>query len=100
MTKLVIAERAHETLTELEKDPAQKARYRKVARTLGILQVNRQHPGLQAHKLKSITHSMPDGSAVDIWEAYVENNTPGAWRIFYHLGTKDTVTVIAIRQHL
>ncbi|MCC2667186.1 MAG: hypothetical protein K0R24_1679 [Gammaproteobacteria bacterium] len=36
----------------------------------------------------------------DIFEAYAENNTPAAYRIFWHYGPeKKDITIIAITSH-
>jgi hypothetical protein len=36
----------------------------------------------------------------EVFEAYAENNTPGAYRIFWHYGPgKDVITIIAITPH-
>ena len=102
MSKIIIrlTKDAEFQLAALEADPAQQKRFRKVRKALGCLQVDRQYPSLCVHKLKSISHRMADGEKVDVWEAYVENNTPGAWRIIYHLGHSGVLEVIAIVPHL
>jgi hypothetical protein len=59
--------------------------------------VNPRHPGLNTHKFSGLTG--PNGE--DIFEAYAENNTPGALRIFfcYPQGAPGTITVVAIVRH-
>ncbi len=33
----------------------------------------------------------------DVWESYVENNNPSAWRVFWHYGpNKDEITILLI----
>ena len=97
---LRLSEDALAQLAKLEADPSQSKRLKKVRRALGLLQVNRTHPSLNIHKLRSMTQRMPNGSKADLWEAYVENNTPGAWRIIYHLGYPGVLEVVAIVKHL
>jgi len=55
---------------------------KKVRKTLGLLEANPRHPGLATHEFASL--SGPGGEKV--FEAYVENRTPGAWRIFWYYG--------------
>lgn len=97
---LRLTEHAQEQLDALEKDPSQQKRFRKVRRALGFLQTNLKHPSLNPHKIESLTHRLNDGRKADVWEAYAENQTSGAYRIFYHLGHPGVVEVIAIREHL
>jgi hypothetical protein len=63
---------------------------------LAYLESNPRHPGLNTHKFTSI--SGPNGE--DIFEAYAENQTPGAYRIFWFYGPgKNVITVVAITPH-
>ncbi|MFB9730940.1 hypothetical protein [Ornithinimicrobium kibberense] len=87
---------AHETYTELKDRADQKARFKKVQKALAHLQANPRHPGLQSHKYESMQGA--NGEAV--WDSYVENNTPSAWRIFWHYGPgKGVLTVLMITPH-
>ncbi len=61
-----------------EKDP----KLKKVQKTLGLLEIDPRHPGLATHEFTSLTG--PAGEKV--FEAYVENRTPRAWRIFWYYG--------------
>ena len=67
-----------------------------VRKALFLLETNPRHPGLNTHKFSSLTG--PRGE--EIFEAYAENNTPGAYRIFWHYGPDNNViTIIAITPH-
>jgi hypothetical protein len=71
-------------------------KYKKVLKTLGLMQVNLRHPGLKTHKFDSLTG--PKGE--DVFEAYVENRTPGACRVFWCYGPEqEEITILAITQH-
>ena len=68
---------------------------KKVRKTLGLMEVNLRHPSLKSHKYQSLS---VDGQ--DVFECYVENRTPEAWRIFWHNGPgEETITIIAITPH-
>jgi hypothetical protein len=51
---------------------------------------------VKSHKYASIWG--PDGE--EVWESYVENRTPGAWRIWWIYGpAADTLTIVTIGPH-
>ena len=73
-------------------------RRRKAERILRLLANNSRHPSLNNH----IYHSYKNPFDPDkpVFEAYLENRTPGAYRIFWCYGPKkDQLTVIAITPH-
>jgi hypothetical protein len=78
--KLSFTREAASVLKKLgtEKDP----KLKKVRKALGLLEINPRHPSLATHEFTSL--SGPAGEKV--FEAYVENRTPGAWRIFWYYG--------------
>lgn len=87
---------AKNQIQALEVNPSQLKRYKAVRSALGKLQNNPRHPSLNTHKYNSKVG--PNGE--DVFEAYAENNTPGAYRIFWHYGPdKDVITIVAITPH-
>jgi hypothetical protein len=91
---LIFSAEAKEQLESLER--SDKKKYKKVQKTLGLLETNPAHPGLHAHKYESLWG--PNGERV--WEAYVENKTPAAFRVFYFYGpARTTITVLTISPH-
>ncbi len=82
-------------LKELE-DPQFRTKLKKVRKACALLEANPRHPGLNSHKYVSIKSA--DGA--DVWESYVENHTPGAWRIFWRYGPgADIITILTIGPH-
>jgi hypothetical protein len=80
----------------LQNEPSLAKRLKAVRKALGLLEHNPRHPGLNTHKFTS--KRGPNGE--DVFEAYAENNTPGAYRIFWIYGPgKDVITVVAITAH-
>lgn len=76
--------------------PGTQDRLKKVRRALGRLEADPRYPSLQSHKYTSV--SGPNGE--EVWESYVENKTPSAWRIFWHYGPgANTITVVSITPH-
>lgn len=77
-------------------NPTLHKRLKAVRKALGYLQLNPRHPSLNTHKFTSL--SGPNGE--DVFEAYAENHTPGAYRIFWMYGPqKNEITIIAITPH-
>ena len=94
--KLLFTDQANHDLDTLEQNPHLKKRLKAVRKALGYLETNPRHPGLNTHKFSSLEGV--DGE--EVFEAYAENKTPAAYRIFWHYGPKkQTITIIAITQH-
>jgi mRNA-degrading endonuclease RelE of RelBE toxin-antitoxin system len=85
---------AEEALANLEQiDPK---KYKKVLKTLGLMQTNLRHPSLKTHKYDSIWGPEEE----EVFEAYVENKTSGAFRVFWYYGPgKNVITILAITPH-
>jgi hypothetical protein len=67
-----------------------------VRKCLHYLESNPGHPGLQSHKYSQ----MKTLENQDLWESYVENNTPAAWRVFWFYGpVKGEITIVSITPH-
>jgi hypothetical protein len=93
---LVFAEEAAASLKQLEASPALAKRLKAVRKTLGFLEMNPRHPGLQTHEFKSLS----DTFGTKVFEAYAEQNTPAAYRVFWHYGPgKQQISIIAITKH-
>ena len=85
---------AEETLANLQQTDPKK--YKKVLKTLGLMQTNLRHSGLKTHKYDSL--SGPDEE--EVFEAYVENKTPAAFRVFWYYGPgQNVITILAITPH-
>ena len=92
--KLKLTSVAQKSLNSLKKDDPKK--HKKVLKTLGLMEVNLRHPSLNTHKYESMRG--PNGE--EIFEAYVENKTPAAFRVFwYYDPNRDELTILAITPH-
>lgn len=87
---------AEKVLADLDSKQYQQKR-KKVHRTLKQLEVyGPRHPGLQSHPYQSVRG--PGGA--QLWESYVENRTPGAWRIWWTYGPEaGQLTIVTIGPH-
>ncbi len=87
---------AENQLKVLKHNPSLEKRFKAVKKALQHLQQNPRHPGLNIHHFTSM--SGPKGEK--IWEAYAENNTPGAYRIFFFYGHETRmISIIGIMAH-
>jgi hypothetical protein len=72
--------------------------FKQIQKTLHLLRDNPRHPGLQTHEYDSIENPYDDKQKV--FEAYAQNQTPGAYRVFWCYGPgKREITIIAITPH-
>lgn len=93
---LVFTQEADSQLTALEQEADKAGKLKKVNKALGFLESNPKHPGLNSHKYSSLSGV----NGEDVWDSYVENNTPSAWRIFWHYGPNaGEITVLLITPH-
>ena len=76
----------------------QEGLFKQIVKCVQLLQENPRHPGLKTHEYDSIEN--PYDPETKVFEAYVQNRTPGAYRIFWCYGPKTgEITIIAITPH-
>ncbi len=94
--ELLFTEQANADLDEIETNKHLKKRFKAVRKALGYLETNPRHPSLNTHKFNSLNG--PNNE--EVFEAYAENNTPAAYRIFWYYGPgKKQITILAITPH-
>lgn len=94
--KLNFTAKAKVQLKELEENHSMQKRVKAIRKTLGYLQLNPRHPSLNTHKYQFLKTKRGE----EVFEAYAENKTPGAYRIFWHYGpNKNNITIISIIPH-
>lgn len=87
---------AKEQLRNLKQDQGLIKRYKAVVSALAKLQNNPRHPSLNTHAYESLRGRIGE----KVFEAYAENNTPAAYRIFFHYGPgKNIITIYSIQPH-
>ncbi len=93
---IVFSVTAAEQLQRLEKDRGLAKRLKAVRKTIGRLEVDPQHPGLQSHRFVSM--SGPNGE--EAYVSYAEQGTPAAYRVIWCYGpVRGRITVLAITKH-
>ena len=102
MFTLEFTEPADSQLKSIEADKSNPGLTKQVKKALGYLQTNPRHQSLKTHHIDSIPN--PINPKEKIFEAYAQNNTPSAYRIFFAYGsvkkTKEKIiTILAITPH-
>lgn len=92
--RLQFSTQAKDTLANLEQTDPKK--YRKVIKTLALMETNLRHSSLQTHKYDALSGL----NGEEVFEAYVENKTPAAFRVFWYYGPdQEVITILAITPH-
>jgi hypothetical protein len=94
--RLLYTDEAQATIDDLDGRKYADKR-KKIIKALRLLRnIGPSHPGLESHKY----HSLRGPNGEDVWESYVENRTPSAWRIWWVYGPgSDTLTIVTIGPH-
>lgn len=96
MYELIFTPQADADLREIETNPAKRKILKAVRKTLGLLETNLRHPSLQTHEFTSLKG--PSGEKV--FEAYVQQKAPGAYRVFWYYGPeRKQITIVSITPH-
>ncbi|MFH1132712.1 MAG: hypothetical protein V1754_15360 [Pseudomonadota bacterium] len=94
------AERAHATRIKNNKQKSSRHEglFKQVRKTINFLLHNPKHPGLETHSYDSLTN--PYEPSKKVFEAYAQNNTPAAYRVFWCSGPKEKeITILSITAH-
>ena len=96
MFEIFLTDHAREQLNKLKTDKGLEKRYHSVKKAIQFLSTNPRHQSLMTHEFTSLKG--PHGEK--IFEAYAEQSTPAAYRVFWHYGPgKNQITVIATTPH-
>ena len=94
---------ARRNLEQLANSRSKSGLLKQVRKTLGLLETNPRHPSLQTHRFQSLAG--PNGE--EVFEACVQQHTPGAYRVFFFYGPDrlergkrvPVLTIVAITPH-
>jgi hypothetical protein len=93
---ILLTDEAREQINGLKNDKGLSKRYKAVKKALQFLSHNPRHPGLRTHEFTTLKG--PKGEKV--FEAYAEQATPAAYRIFWYYGPKENqITIVTITPH-
>ena len=81
-----------------KKSSKQEGLFKQVHKTITFLRADPRHPSLQTHEYDSLEN--PYDKRKKVFEAYAQQKTPGAYRVFWCYGPdKGDITIIAITPH-
>jgi hypothetical protein len=70
--------------------------FKKLVKALGYLAADPRHNSLSSHEISDLSRK----HGLKIFQSYLENNTPGAGRIFWTYGPDaQDITVLAVEPH-
>ncbi len=96
MFEIFLTDEAKNQLERLKKDRGLEKRYNAVGKAIRFLSENPRHKSLKTHEFTSLIG--PKGEK--IFEAYAEQSTPAAYRIFWYYGPgRNRMTILAITPH-
>jgi hypothetical protein len=96
MFELIFTPQADSDLREIENDRSKGNVLRAVRKTLGLMETNLRHPSLNTHEFISLKG--PNGEKV--FEAYAQQKTPTAYRVFWYYGpSRGRITIVSITPH-
>ena len=94
--KLNYTEAAHQHLKDLKNNPSKQRILKDVTKALRLMETNLRHPSLNTHEY----HNLEGPNGEKIFEAYAQQKTSGAYRIFWYYGPgKNIISIIAIISH-
>ena len=96
MFEIFYTDEARKQLDKLKADKGLEKRHKAVKKAISFLSSNPRHKSLRTHEFTSLKG--PNGEKV--FEAYAEQNTPAAYRIFFHYGPeRGVISIISIMPH-
>ena len=96
MFELIFTPQADSDLREIENDPDKKDILKAIRKTLGFMETNLRHPSLNALEFTSLKGPNEE----KVFEAYAQQKTPAAYRIFWYYGpNRKQITIVAITPH-
>ncbi|MFC1998840.1 hypothetical protein ACFLVR_04260 [Chloroflexota bacterium] len=104
MFEIFWTDEAKTTYMSLKGNSGQDKRYKAVKKAIKLLSTNPRHPSLQTHQY----HSLQGPNKEKVFEAYAEQKTPVAYRIFWYYGPDQkgekgkripVITIMAITPH-
>jgi len=101
--KIIFTQATAAEYTALDKSPSNIGLLQQIRKAISYLEADPQHPSLKTHEFNSLSGL----GGEKVFEAYAQNNSSGAYRIFWHYGPDEikgkkhvpVITIIAITPH-
>ncbi len=89
---ILLSQKAERNYASLQ-SPVKKNILKAINKTLDLMSSNLRYSSLHTHEFHELKG--PDGEK--IWESYAQNNTPGAYQMFWYYGPeKGKITIATI----
>ncbi len=93
---LILTKEFKEQLQKIRDDGSKPHLIWQVKAAIIKLAHNPKYPGLNSHIFDSFSRHY----GREVWESYVQNRTPGAYRLFWHYGPgKKDITLVMVTPH-
>jgi hypothetical protein len=93
--QLDFSQKARKQMQVLQSDHGLLHHYKAVEKALDWMQIDLKHPSLHTHKMQGNLFGE------EVFETYVENHSPGAYRIFWSYGNqRGLLHILSIEPHL
>ena len=92
---IYFTEQAEEEYSHIKFNPLYKGLHKQIKKTLIYLSENPRHKSLNTHK----HYEKSKEYDFEVFEAYAQNNTPGAYRIFFCYLKNKSITILTISPH-
>ena len=94
--RITLSDKVNKWAQDAKTNKRLERKYDKFKKTIKLLRdVGPRHTGLKTHAMK--TWCTDDGK--QIWNSYVENGTPSAWRMYWIYDGPDTIHVLSVGPH-
>jgi hypothetical protein len=98
LEEAALSARANRQKKKQTKSSKQEGLFKQVSNAIAKLEQDPRHPGLNTHEYSGIPN--PYDKNQKVFEAYAQNKTPGAYRIFWCYGpNRQQITILAITPH-
>ncbi len=96
MFEIYWTHRAEADFNVLRSDMSRRKQYKAIKKTIELLASNPRHNILKTHEFSSLKGAKGE----KVFEAYAEQSTPAAYRVFWYYGpSANQITVLAITRH-
>ena len=96
MFEIFLTAHAKVQLQRLKEDQGLKKRYKAIKKTIHLLSSDPRHNSLRTHEFSILKGPKNE----NFFEAYAEQSTPAAYRIFWYYGPHEKqITIISITSH-
>ena len=95
MFKIKWTPTAEKQYNEIKNDNSKKDLFKQIKKTIKFLSINPRHQSLNTHEYETLTQQFGE----KVFVAYIQNQAPSAYRLFFYYSGKGEITIQAITKH-